>query len=38
MEQKTTIKAEEGKQEIIINRLFDLPVELLFKPMKILEL
>lgn len=31
MEQKTTIKAEEGKQEIIINRLFDLPVELLFK-------
>ena len=31
MEQKTKIKAEEGKQEMIITREFDLPVELLFK-------
>ncbi|WP_310395565.1 SRPBCC domain-containing protein [Hymenobacter sp.] len=31
MEQKTNIKAEEGKQEIVITREFDLPVELLFK-------
>lgn len=31
MEQKTKIKAEEGKQELIITREFDLPVELLFK-------
>ena len=31
MEQKTKIKAEEGKQEIIITREFDLPLELLFK-------
>lgn len=31
MEQKTKINAEEGKQEIIITREFDLPLELLFK-------
>lgn len=31
MEQKTQIIAEEGKQEIIVTREFDLPVELLFK-------
>jgi uncharacterized protein YndB with AHSA1/START domain len=31
MEQKTTIRAEDGKQEMVITRDFDLPVELLFK-------
>jgi len=31
MEQKTKINAEEGKQEIVITREFDLPLELLFK-------
>lgn len=31
MEQKTKINAEEGKQELVIIREFDLPVELLFK-------
>ena len=31
MEQKTKISAEEGKQDIIITREFDLPLELLFK-------
>lgn len=31
MEQKTKIHAEEGKQEMIITREFELPVELLFK-------
>ena len=31
MELKTKIKAEDGKQELIITREFDLPVELLFK-------
>ena len=31
MEQKTNVIAEEGKQEILITRDFDLPVELLFK-------
>lgn len=31
MEQKTKITAEEGKQEILITRTFDLPVHLLFK-------
>ncbi|KAA8477169.1 ATPase [Arcticibacter tournemirensis] len=31
MEQKTNIRAEEGKQELIITREFDLPLELLFK-------
>lgn len=31
MERKTHITAEEGKQEIVITREFDLPIELLFK-------
>jgi uncharacterized protein YndB with AHSA1/START domain len=31
MERKTIVNAEEGKQEIIITRKFDLPLELLFK-------
>ena len=31
MKQKTMIHAEDGKQEILITREFDLPVELLFK-------
>lgn len=31
MEQKTKIHAEDGKQELMITRQFDLPLELLFK-------
>lgn len=31
MEHKTKIDAQEGKQEIVITREFDLPLELLFK-------
>jgi len=31
MEQKTKINAEAGKQELVISREFDLPLELLFK-------
>jgi len=31
METKTKVHAEEGKQEIVITREFDLPLELLFK-------
>lgn len=31
MERKTHIQADEGKQEIVITREFDLPLELLFK-------
>ena len=31
MEQKTKVHAEENKQEILITREFDLPLELLFK-------
>jgi len=31
MGQKTKIKAEDGKQELVITREFDLPLELLFK-------
>jgi uncharacterized protein YndB with AHSA1/START domain len=31
MEQKTIVNAEEGKQDIVITREFDLPLELLFK-------
>src|SRR5580698_10596085 len=31
MEQKTKIVAEDGKQDILITREFDLPVELLFR-------
>ncbi len=31
MEQQTKVNAEDGKQEIVITREFDLPLELLFK-------
>ncbi|HEY4786125.1 MAG TPA: SRPBCC domain-containing protein [Bacteroidales bacterium] len=31
MEQKTKVTAEDGKQEMVITREFDLPVELLFR-------
>ena len=31
MERKTTVYAEDGKQNLLITREFDLPVELLFK-------
>jgi uncharacterized protein YndB with AHSA1/START domain len=31
MEQKTKVNAEDGKQELLITRDFDLPLELLFK-------
>src|SRR6476620_3987383 len=31
MEQKTKVNAEEGKQDLVITREFDLPLELLFK-------
>jgi uncharacterized protein YndB with AHSA1/START domain len=31
MERTTKIHAEDGKQDIVITRDFDLPVELLFK-------
>ncbi len=31
MERKTKISAEDGKQEVVITREFDLPLELLFK-------
>ena len=31
MEQKTKIDAQEGKQDLVITRTFDLPVDLLFK-------
>src|SRR6266576_5435273 len=31
MELKTKINAEDGKQELVITREFDLPLELLFK-------
>jgi uncharacterized protein YndB with AHSA1/START domain len=31
MEQKTKVRAEDGKQELLITREFDLPVDLLFK-------
>src|ERR671912_639322 len=31
MERKTKIKAEKGKQELVITREFELPVELLFQ-------
>lgn len=31
MEQQTKVNAEDGKQEIVIKREFDLPLELLFK-------
>src|SRR3954452_20696238 len=31
MEQKTRLQAEEGRQELLITREFDLPLELLFR-------
>ncbi|MEO8961586.1 MAG: SRPBCC domain-containing protein [Ginsengibacter sp.] len=31
MERKTSVKAENGKQDLVITRDFDLPLELLFK-------
>jgi uncharacterized protein YndB with AHSA1/START domain len=31
MEQKTKVNAEDGKQDLVITREFDLPVDLLFK-------
>lgn len=31
MERKTQVEAEENRQEIFVRRIFDLPVELLFK-------
>src|SRR3954464_5618198 len=31
MERKTKVDAEDGKQELVITREFDLPLELLFK-------
>jgi uncharacterized protein YndB with AHSA1/START domain len=31
MERKTKVIAEDGKQELVITREFDLPVELLFR-------
>lgn len=31
MERKTKVNAEDGKQELVITRAFDLPLELLFK-------
>lgn len=31
MEQKTKINAEEGRQDLVITRTFDLPLDLLFK-------
>lgn len=38
MEQKTNINAGEGKQDMVITREFDLPVELLFKAFSEAEL
>lgn len=38
MELKTKINAEEGKQDLVITREFDLPVELLFKAYSVPEL
>ena len=38
MEQKTKINAEDGKQELVITREFDLPLELLFKAYVELEI
>jgi len=35
MEVKTNVQAEDNKQEIVITREFDLPVELLFKAYEI---
>lgn len=38
MEQKTKITAEDGKQEILITRIFGLPVHLVFKAYTVPEL
>ncbi|WP_316747415.1 SRPBCC domain-containing protein [Pedobacter gandavensis] len=38
MEQKTKIHAEDGKQELVISRAFDLPLDLLFKAYVIPEI
>ena len=38
METKTNVHAEEGKQELLITREFDLPVELLFKAYMVPEI
>jgi uncharacterized protein YndB with AHSA1/START domain len=38
MEQKTKIKIEDGKQELVITREFDLPIALLFKAYTEVEL
>lgn len=38
MLQKTNVHAEEGKQEMVITRTFDLPLELLFKAYEVPEL
>jgi uncharacterized protein YndB with AHSA1/START domain len=38
MEQKTKVNAEAGKQELVITRQFDLPLELLFKAYEDAEL
>jgi uncharacterized protein YndB with AHSA1/START domain len=38
MEPKTKISAEDGRQELLITREFDLPLELLFKAYKEPEL
>lgn len=38
MERKTKIHAEDGKQEVLITREFDLPLELLFKAYTVPEI
>ena len=38
MEQKTKVSAEDGKQELVITREFDLPLELLFKAYAVPEI
>ena len=38
MERKTKITAEDGRQDILITREFDLPVELLFKAYEEVEI
>jgi len=38
MERKTKVNAEDGKQEILITREFDLPLELLFKAYEVPEI
>jgi len=38
MEQKTKVNAEEGRQDLLITREFDLPLELLFKAYEVPEI